>query len=212
MSRKFTLTLSNIHRKKVKPNYNWYQSVQFSSVQLLSRVWLFATSWTAARQASLPSTTSGVYSDSCPSSQWRHPTISSSVIPLSSCLQSFPASGSFPVCWLFASGVESIGASASVLPMSIQGWFPLGLTGLISLLSKGLSGVFSSTIVWKHQFFGTQPSLWSNSHICTRLLGKTVALTIWTFVGKVMSLLFNMLSRLVIAFLPRSKHLLISWL
>ena len=88
--------------------------------------------------------------------------------------------------------------SSSTSYPNIQGWFPLGLTGLISLLSKGLSGVFSSTIVWKHQFFGTQPSLWSNSHICTRLLGKTVALTIWTFVGKVMSLLFNMLSRFVI--------------
>ena len=90
----------------------------------------------------------------------------SSVFPFSSFPQSFPESGSFPMSWLFASGVQSIraSASASVLPMTLQGWFPLGLTGLISLLSKGLSRVFSSTIVQKHQFFGAQPSLWSNSH------------------------------------------------
>ena len=135
-----------------------------------------------------PSLSPKVCSNSCPFSQWCHLTISSSVAPFSSCLQSFPASGSFPVCWLFASGGESIGASASVLPMSIQGWSPLGLTGLISLLSKGLSRVFSSTTVWKHQFFDTQPSLWSSSHIRTCLLGKTIALTTWTFVSKVMSL------------------------
>ena len=107
-----------------------------------------------------------------------------------------------------------IGAStsASVIPMNIQGWSPLGLTGLISLQSKGLSRVFSSTTVRKHQFFSTQPSLWSSSHIYMWLLKKIIALTMWTFVSKVMSLLFNTLSRLVIAFLPRSKHLLISWL
>ena len=103
-----------------------------------------------------------------------HPTISSSVIPFSSCLQSFPASGSFPMSQFFASGGQSIGAlaSASVLPMNIQDWFPLGLTGWISLLSKGLSRVFSNTTIQKHQFFGTQLSLWSNSHIHTWLLGK----------------------------------------
>ena len=153
-------------------------------------------------------------SNSYPLSQWCHPTISSTVIPLFSCLQSFSASGSFPMSRLFASGSQSIGASASalVLPVSIQGWFPLGWTGLISLLSKGLSRIFSNTTVWKHQFFGAHPSLWSNSHICTWLLKKTIALTIWTFVGKVMSLLFNTLSRFVIAFLERSKRLLISWL
>ena len=94
--------------------------------------------------------------------------------------------------------------------MNIQGWFPLGLTGLIPLQSKGLSRVFSNTTVQQHQFFGTQPS-WSNSHPCMTN-GKTIALTRWTFVGKVMSLLFNTLSRFVIDFLPRSKHLLISWL
>ena len=105
-----------------------------------------------------------VCSNSCPLSWWCHPSISSSVIPLSSCLQSFPGSGSFPMSWLFTSGGQSIGisASASVLPMNIQGWFPLGLSGLISLLSLELSRVFSSTIVWKHQFLGTLPSLWSS--------------------------------------------------
>ena len=99
----------------------------------------------------------------------------------------------------------------SVLPMNIQQWFPLGWTGLISLQSKGLSRVFSNTTIQKHRFFSAQLSLWSNSHIHTRLLEKTIALTRWTFVGKVMALLFNMLSKLVTAFLPRSKCLLISW-
>ena len=106
-----------------------------------------------------PSPTPGVYSNLCPSSQWWHPTTSSSVVPFPSCLQSFLASGSFSKSWLFASGGQSIGASASVLPLNIQGWIPLGLTGLISLMPKGLSRVFSSTTVWKHQFFGAQPSL-----------------------------------------------------
>ena len=94
--------------------------------------------------------------------------------PFSSCLQSFPASGSSPMSWLFTSDGHSIGASGSalVLQMNIQGWFPLGLTGLIPLQSKGLSRAFSSTTVWKHQFFGTWPSLWSNSHICAWLLEK----------------------------------------
>ena len=93
-------------------------------------------------------------SDSCPLSQWWHPNISSSVIPLSSCLQSFPASGSLQMSKFFTSGGQSIGASGSFLPMNIQDWFPLGLTGLISLQSKGLSRVFCNTIVQKHQFFG----------------------------------------------------------
>ena len=108
-----------------------------------------------------PSPTHGVYPNSCPLSQWCHPTISSSVVPFSFCLQSFPSSGSFPVSQFFTSGGQSIGvsASASVLPMYIQDWFPLGLTGLISLKSKGLSRVFSNTTVQKHQFFGTQLSL-----------------------------------------------------
>ena len=103
----------------------------------------------------------GVCSNSCPSSRWCHPTISSSVIPLSSCLQSFLASGSFPMSQFFTSGGQSIGTStsASVLPMNIQDWFSLGLTVLISLQSKGLSRVFSNTTVQKHQFFGSQFSL-----------------------------------------------------
>ena len=113
------------------------------------------------------SPTPGVYSNSCPLSWWCHPTISSSVDPFSSCLQSFPASGSFPMSQFFASGGQSIRilASASVLPMNIQDWFPLRLTGWISLQSKGSSRVFSNTTIQKHQFFGAQPSLWSNSHI-----------------------------------------------
>ena len=108
-----------------------------------------------------PSPTPGACSNSCPSSQWNHPTISSSVVPFSSCLQSFPASGSFPMSQFFTSGCQSIGASASasVLPMNIQDWFPLGLAGWISLQSKGLSRVFSNTTVQKHQFFGAQLSL-----------------------------------------------------
>ena len=110
---------------------------------------------------SCPSPTPGVYSDSCLLSRWCHPTISSSVIPFSSCLQSFPASGSFPMSEFFALSDQSIGvsASASVLPMNIQDWFPLGWTGWISLLSKGLSRGFSNTTVQKHQFFSAQLSL-----------------------------------------------------
>ena len=114
-----------------------------------------------------------VCSNSCLLSQWWHPTTSSSVVSLSSCLsfflsfssQSLPASGSFPMSLLFASGGQSIGASASVLSMNIQGWFPLGWTALISLQSKGLSRVFSSSTARKHQFCGTQFSLWPNPHI-----------------------------------------------
>ena len=151
-----------------------------------------------------------VCSHSCPLSCWCYLTISYSVAPFSFCLQFFPASGSFPMSWLFSSSSQSTGASdsASVLPMNIQGWFPLGLTD-----SPRDSQVLSSTTIQKHQFFGTQPSLWSNSHIlCMWVLEKTIALTIWTFVSKVMSLLFNTLSGFVRAFLSRSKHLLISWL
>ena len=163
----------------------------------------FVSPWTAACQASL-STIPGVCSNSFPLSQWCHPTISCSVVPFSSCLQSFPISGSFLMSQFFTSGGQSIGVSASalVLPRNIQDWFPLGLTGLISLLSKGLSRISSNTTVQKHQFFGTQPSLWSKSHIHTTLhhTGKTIDLTRRNFVGKVMSLLFNILSRLVTTF------------
>ena len=146
-----------------------------------------------------------------PSSQWCHPAISSSVVPFSSCPQSLPASESFPMSQLFAWGGQSTGVSAlaSFLPKKSQGWSPAEWTGWISLQSKGLTRVFSNTTVQKHQFFGAQPSSQSNSHIHTE---KTIALTRRTFVGKIMSLLFNMLSRLVITFLARSKRLLISWL
>ena len=122
-----------------------------------------------------PSPSPTVCSNSCPLNRWCHPTIISSVIPFSPiipfspCLQSFPAAESFPMSQLVASGSQSIGAlaSASVLPMNIQGWFSLGLTGLTSLQFKGLSRVFSNTTVQKHQFFGTQSSSQSNSHIHT---------------------------------------------
>ena len=121
-----------------------------------------------------PSPPPRAYWNSCPLSRWCHPTISSSVIPFSSHLQYFPASGSFQMNQLFASVGQSIGvsASASVLPMNIHDLFPLGWTGWTSLLSKGLSRVFSNTTVQKHQFFGTQPSSQSNSHIHTWPLGK----------------------------------------
>ena len=147
-----------------------------------------------------PSPSPGACSNSSPSNQWCHLIISFSVVPISSCLQSSPASGFFPMNWLFALGGQGIGVSAlaSVLPMTIQGWFPLGLTGLISLLSSGLSRIFSGTTVQNHQFFGTQSSLLSKSHICIHDYWKN-----HSFVSKVMSLLFNMLSRFVIAFCPK---------
>ena len=156
-----------------------------------------------------PLLSSRVCSNSCPFSRWCHPTTSSSVISFSSSLQYFPSSGSFPVSPLFASGGWSIGASASasVLPMNIQGWFPLGLTGLIFLQSTGLSRVFSSITIWKRQFFWHLAFFMiqiSHPYMTTE---KTIALIRWTFVGKVMSLPFNRLSRLVVTFLPRSKCL-----
>ena len=116
----------------------------------------------------------GTYSNSHPSSWWCHPNILSSVVPFSSCLQSFPASECFPRSQFFPSGDLSIGvsASASVLPMNIQDWFPLGWTGWISLQSKGLSRVFSNITLQKHQFFGAQLSLWSNSQVHTWVLEK----------------------------------------
>ena len=147
---------------------------QFNSVQLLSHVQLFVTHRLQHARPPCPSPSPGVYPNSCPLSRWCHPTISFSVVPFSSCLQSFPASGSPQMRQFFTSGGQSIGtsASASVLPMNIQAWFLLGLTGWISFLSKGLSRVFSSTTVWRHQFFGTQPFLLSSSHIYTWLLEK----------------------------------------
>ena len=121
-----------------------------------------------------PSPTPGVYPNSCPLSQWCHPTISSSVVPVSSCLKSFPTSESFQRSQLFASGGQNIGVSAStsVLPMNTQDWSPSEWTGWNSLQSKGLSRVFSNTTVQKHQFFSAQPFLQSSSHIHTWPLEK----------------------------------------
>ena len=148
----------------------------FSSVQFSSGVQSCLTLWDpmdCSRPARLPcpSPTPRADSNSCPLSRWSHPTISSSVIPFSSCLQSFPASGSFPVSQLSTLGGQSIRvpASASVLPMNIQDWSPLGWTGWISSQSKGLSRVFSNTTIQKHQFFGTQLSLWSYSLLHQKL-------------------------------------------
>ena len=139
----------------------WAFSRLIYSLQLLSHVWLFATPWTAGHQASLSVTNSWSSLKPCPLSWWCHPTISSSVGPFSSCLPSLPSSGPFLLSPLFTSVGQIIGASASasVLPMSIQDWFPLGWTGWISLQFKGLSRVFSYTTVQKHQFFGAQLSL-----------------------------------------------------
>ena len=150
---------ATVHR--AAKSWTHMHSVQFSSVQSLSRVWLFATPWTAAHRPPCPSPTPGVYPNSCPLSQWCHPTISSSVVPFSSCPQSFPASMSFQMSQPFPSGGQSIGVSAStsVLPMNTQDWSPLGWTGWLSLLFKGLSRVFSNTTVQKDQFFCTQLSL-----------------------------------------------------
>ena len=133
----------------------------FSSTQSLSHVQLFATLWTTERQASLYITKSWSLLKLMSIKRWCHPTISSTVKPICSCLQSLPTLGYFSMSQFFALGGQSIGASAlaSVLPMNIQDWFPLGSTGLISLQSKGLSRVFFNTTVQKHQFFGTQLSL-----------------------------------------------------
>ena len=141
--------------------------VQFSHSVVTNSLWPHGLQHT---RLPCPSPTPRACSNSCPLSRWCHPTISPSVIPFSSCHQSFPASGSFPVSQFCASGGQSIRvwASTLVLPMNIQDWSPLGWTGWISLQPKGLSRVFSNTTLQKHQFFGTQPSSQSNSHIHTR--------------------------------------------
>ena len=184
--------------------------INLSSVQYLSHVQLLVTPWTAAPRLLCPPLSPGVCSDSCPLSQWSHPSILSSV---TRCPQSFPASKSFPKSQLFESGGQSIGASASasVLPMNIQGWFLLELIGLIFLLFKILARVLQHrslkvSILWDSAFFMVQLS---HPYMT---IGKTIGLTIWAFVSKVISQLFNVLPRFVIAFLPRSKCLLISWL
>ena len=135
------------------PPGTWSPLIKFSSV---SHVWLLWPHGLQHARLPCPSLSSRACASSCPSSWWCHPTISSSIVPFSSCLQSFPASRSFPKCQFFTSGSQRIGASASasVLPMNIHGWFPSGWTGWITLQSKGLSRVISSTTVQKHQFFG----------------------------------------------------------
>ena len=150
--------------------------IVFSSIQFNHSVMpdSLQPRWLQHARPPCPSPTARVYSNSCPLSRWCHPTVSSSVIPFS-CLQSFPASRSLQMSQLFTSGGQSTGVSAStsVLPMNTQDWSPLGLTGWISLMSMRLSRVFSNTTVQKYQFFSTQPSSWSSSHICTRLLEKS---------------------------------------
>ena len=187
----------------------WPLVPQFSSIQSLSHVWLFAAPWTTARQASCPSL------------------ISQSLLKLMSIESvmttiqpSHPLSSPSPPAFSLSQHqglfqwISSLHQVAKVLEFQLQhqsflqDWFPLELTSLI-LQSKGLSGVFSNTTVQKHQFFGAQLSLWSNSHPYMTT-GKTIALTKQTFVGKVMSLLFSMLSRLVIAFIPRRKPMLLT--
>ena len=136
-------------------------------VQLLTHVRLFATPWLQHARLLTPPLSPKVCSNSCPLSRWCYLTISSSVISFSFNLQSFPASGAFPMSWLFTSGGQSIGTSASVFPKNIQSGFPLGWTDLIFLQFKRLSRVFSSTAIWKHNFFSAQPSWWINSYIST---------------------------------------------
>ena len=156
--------------------YGKFSRIEYQSVQFSCSVVSDSLPPHGLQHARLPcpSPSPRVCPNSYPLSQWCHPTISSSFVPFSSCLRSFPASGSFQMSQLFTSGGQSIEVSAStpVLPMNIQDWFPLGLTAWISLQSKGLSRVFSNTTVQKHQFFGAQPSIWSNSHIHTWLLEK----------------------------------------
>ena len=183
-----------------------FSSVQFSHSAVSNSL---KPHWLQHARPPWPSPDLRIYSNSCPLCWWYHVAISSSTIPFSSCLQSFPASGSFPMNQFFPLGGQSIGVSASVsvLPMNIKDWFPLGWTSLISLQPKGLSRVFFNTTVQKHQFAGALLSSQCNSHIHIWLLEKSVALTKWIFVNKVKFLLFNILSILVIAFLPRSKGL-----
>ena len=160
-----------------------------------------------------PSPTHGVYTNPCPLNQRCHPNISSSVVPFSSCPQPFPASGSFQMSQLFTSGGQSIGVSwsTSILPKNTQDWSPLEWTGWISVQSKGLSRVFSNNTVQKINS-SVLSFVYHSALMSIYDQWKTIALTRGTFVDKVMSLLFNMLSMFVITFLPRSKRLLISWL
>ena len=164
---KYVLRLS----RKITTNYKFFSSVQFSCSVVSNSL---RPHEPQHAKPPCPSPTPRVHPKPCPLCRWCHPTISSSVVPFSSCPQSFPASGSFQMSQLFTSSGQSIGVSAStsVLPMNTQDWSPLEWTGWISLQSKGLSRVFSNTTVQKHQFFGTQLSSQSNSHIHTWLLEK----------------------------------------
>ena len=148
-----------------------FSSIHFSRSVVSNSLWPHGQQHT---RPPCPSPTPGLYPNSCPSSQWCHPTISSSVVPFSSCLQSLPASGSFQMSQFFKTGGQSTGASASasVLPMNTQDWSPLGQTGWISLQSKRLLRVFSNTTVQKHRFFSAQLSSQSNTNIHTWPLGK----------------------------------------
>ena len=181
-------------------NLTYISSVQFSHSVVSDSLWPYG--WQHTRPP-CPSPTPRVYPNSCPLNRWCHPTISSSGVPFSSCLQSFPAPGSFPMSQFFVSGGQSIGVSASawVHPMNIQDWFPLGWFGWISLQSKGLKNLLQhhsskASILRRSAFFLVQLT---HPYIT---IGKTIALARWTFVGKVMSLVFNMLFRLVITCLP----------
>ena len=158
----YHLSHNNSSKNKISPTT--FSSVQFSHSVVSDSLWPHGQQ---QARPPCPSPTPGVHSNSCPLSRWCLPVILSSVVPFSSCPQSLPASGSFPMSQLFASSGQSIGVSAStsVLPMNTQDWSPLGWTGWISLQSKGLSRVFSNTTVQKHQFFGAQPSSQSNSNI-----------------------------------------------
>ena len=165
------LRRNNFRSIKTKAIYSSHSSVQFSRSVMSYSLQPHEPQHT---RPPCPSPTPQVYPNSCPLCQWCHPTISSSVVPFSSCPQSFPISGSFQMSQLFALGGQNIGVSAStsVLPMNTQDWSPRGWTGWISLQSKGLSRVFSNTTVQKHQFFSAQLSLQSNSHIHTWQLEK----------------------------------------
>ena len=201
-------------REKTNIIYKWYLekwlSVQFSRSVTSDSLWPHGLQHA---RLPCPSPTPRACSNSCPLSWWHHSTISSSVIPFSSCLQSFPASGSFPVSQFFASGGQNIGVSASTCPSNEYSgliafrmdWFDLlAVQGTLKSLLQHRNS--KASILWHSAFFIVQLS---HPYMTT---GKTIALIIWTFVSKVMSLLFSMLSRFVIAFVLRSKHLLISWL
>ena len=200
------LTVGHRHHQSSVATHT-YPNHRLQSVQSLSSVQLFVTPWLQHTRLPCSSPTPGAYSNSCSSSWWCHSTISSSVIPFSSCLQSFPVrifSSELVLHIRWPKDQSSI--FTSVLPMNIQDWFPLELAGLVSLQFQRLSCLF--------QHPNSKASiLWCSAFIMVQLLhpymttGKTIALTVWTFVGKVMSLLFNMLSRFVTALLPRSKCL-----